>query len=151
MELGMLIMPFCVKITFEIDKNDDWLNGLDTVNEFFMDKDIYPTGPIIFQKKSIGIGEYEYTAYISLNTELYDIPELNIEYLDMLEVGPTLSEKCFEESEFEQVYNQIELTAKENEIQILDQPYYHVMVDYFGGSVFEIYAQLELSDGDDSE
>ncbi|PTG48926.1 DUF5085 family protein [Staphylococcus cohnii] len=151
MELGMLIMPFCVKITFEIDKNDDWLDGLDTVNEFFMDKDIYPTGPIIFQKKSIGIGEYEYTAYISLNTELYDIPELNIEYLDMLEVGPTLSEKCFEESEFEQVYNQIELAAKENEIQILDQPYYHVMVDYFGGSVFEIYAQLELSDGDDSE
>ncbi|RIM69750.1 DUF5085 family protein, partial [Staphylococcus arlettae] len=74
MELGMLIMPFCVKITFEIDKNDDWLNGLDTVNEFFMDKDIYPTGPIIFQKKSIGIGEYEYTAYIPLNTELYDIP-----------------------------------------------------------------------------
>nr|WP_241956022.1 DUF5085 family protein [Staphylococcus arlettae] len=144
-------MPFCVKITFEIDKNDDWLDGLDTVNEFFMDKDIYPTGPIIFQKKSIGIGEYEYTAYISLNTELYDIPELNIEYLDMLEVGPTLSEKCFEESEFEQVYNQIELAAKENEIQILDQPYYHVMVDYFGGSVFEIYAQLELSDGDDSE
>ena len=115
-----------------------------------MDKDIYPTGPIIFQK-SIGIGEYEYTAYIPLNTELYDIPELNIEYIDMLEVGPTLSEKCFEESEFEQVYNQIELTAKENEIQILDQPYYHVMVDYFGGSVFEIYAQLELSDGDDSE
>lgn len=30
----MLIMPFCVKITFEIDKNDNWLNALDTVNEF---------------------------------------------------------------------------------------------------------------------
>ncbi len=41
MEVGMLIMPFCVKITFEIDKNDNWLNALDTVNEFFMDKDIY--------------------------------------------------------------------------------------------------------------
>ena len=41
MEVGMLIMPFCVKITFEIDKNENWLNALDTVNEFFMDKDIY--------------------------------------------------------------------------------------------------------------
>ncbi|WP_241008828.1 DUF5085 family protein, partial [Staphylococcus sp. EG-SA-23] len=40
-----------VKITFEIDKNDNWLNALDTVNEFFMDKDIYPTGPIIFQRE----------------------------------------------------------------------------------------------------
>ncbi|MGW8008081.1 DUF5085 family protein [Staphylococcus xylosus] len=144
-------MPFCVKITFEIDKDDDWLDGLDTVNEFFMDKDIYPTGPIIFQKRPIGISEYEYTAFISLNTELHDIPELNIEYIDMLEIGPTLSEKCFEESEFEQVYSQIELAAKENEVKVLDQPYYHVMVDYFGGSVFEIYAQLELSDGDHSE
>ncbi|PTL05715.1 DUF5085 family protein, partial [Staphylococcus gallinarum] len=54
MELGMLIMPFCVKITFEIDKNDNWLEGLDTVNEFFLDKYMYLTGPIIFQKRSIG-------------------------------------------------------------------------------------------------
>ncbi|PTI28149.1 DUF5085 domain-containing protein [Mammaliicoccus vitulinus] len=151
MELGMLVMPFCVKITFEIDKEDNWLTGLETVNEFFMDKDIYPTGPIIFQREPVGIGEYEYTAYISLNKELQDIPELNIEYIDMLEVGPTLSEKCFEEDEFEQVYNQIELAAKENNINIIDQPYYHVMVDYFGGSVFEIYAQLELNEGDYNE
>ncbi|WP_342610497.1 DUF5085 family protein [Staphylococcus hsinchuensis] len=148
MELGMLVMPFCVKITFDIDEDDDWIEGLDTVNEFFKDKDIYPTGPIVFQRKPIGIGEFEYTAYISLNDELKDIPELNIEYIEMLEVGPTLSEKCFEEEEFEQVYSQIEFAAKENNLQIKDQPYYHVMVDYFGGTAFEIYAQLELSDGD---
>lgn len=35
MELGMLIMPYCVKITYEIDENDDWLEGLDTINDFF--------------------------------------------------------------------------------------------------------------------
>ncbi|WP_232166659.1 DUF5085 family protein [Staphylococcus gallinarum] len=75
-------MPFCVKITFEIDKNDNWLEGLDTVNEFFLDKYMYLTGPIIFQKRSIGIGEYENTAYISLNTELHDILELNVFRLD---------------------------------------------------------------------
>ncbi|WP_323703693.1 DUF5085 family protein [Mammaliicoccus sp. Dog046] len=151
MELGMLVMPFCAKITFEIDKDDDWLEGLDTVNEFFMDKDIYPTGPIIFQRESIGIGEFEYTAYIALNNELHDIPELNIEYIDMLEVGPTLSEKCFEEEEFEQVYKQIEVAAHENGIAIVDKPYYHVMVDYFGGTAFEIYAQLELNEDDSHE
>lgn len=48
MEVGMLIMLFCVKIIFEIDKNDNWLNVLDIVNEFFMDKDIYLIGFIIF-------------------------------------------------------------------------------------------------------
>lgn len=50
----MLVMPFCVKIIFEIDKEDNWLTGLETVNEFFMDK---------------------------------DIPDLNIEYIDTLEIG----------------------------------------------------------------
>lgn len=54
-------MPYCVKITFEVDKNDDWLDGLDTVNEFFMDKDIYPTGPIIFQKNQ--------SELVSMNTQ----------------------------------------------------------------------------------
>ncbi|BBD90594.1 DUF5085 family protein [Staphylococcus caprae] len=151
MELGMLIMPYCVKITYEIDENDDWLEGLDTINDFFMDKDIYPTGPIVFQRKSIGLGEFKYTAYISLNNELQDIPELNIEYIDVLEVGPTLSEKCFDEEEFEQVYRQIETAAKDNDISIKDEPYYHVMVDYFGGTAFEIYAQLEVNDGEVNE
>ncbi|MFR6967342.1 DUF5085 family protein, partial [Streptococcus pneumoniae] len=41
-------------------------NALDTVNEFFMDKDIYPTGPIIFQRELAGLGEYKYSAYIAL-------------------------------------------------------------------------------------
>ncbi|MFT2155710.1 DUF5085 family protein [Staphylococcus epidermidis] len=149
MELGMLIMPYCVKITFEIDKEENWLESLDTVNEFFIDKDIYPTGPIIFQRKLIGINEYQYTVFISLNDELQHIPELNIEYIDMLEVVPTLSEKCFNEDEFEQVYKEINLAAENNDLSVIDQPYYHVMVDYFGGTVFEIYAQLEI--GDDNE
>ncbi|MEX2948700.1 DUF5085 family protein [Staphylococcus warneri] len=149
MELGMLVMPFCVKITFEIDKEENWLEGLDTVNEFFIDKDIYPTGPIIFQREPVGINEYQYTVFISLNDELQNIPELNIEYIDMLEIGPTLSEKCFDEDEFEQVYQEINLAAENNDLSVIDQPYYHVMVDYFGGTVFEIYAQLEIGDGNE--
>ncbi|MDU9352128.1 DUF5085 family protein [Staphylococcus warneri] len=149
MELGMLVMPFCVKVTFEIDKEENWLEGLDTVNEFFIDKDIYPTGPIIFQREPVGINEYQYTVFISLNDELQNIPELNIEYIDMLEIGPTLSEKCFDEDEFEQVYQEINLAAENNDLSVIDQPYYHVMVDYFGGTVFEIYAQLEIGDGNE--
>ena len=34
----MLVMPFCVKVTFEIDKEENWLEGLDTVNEFLLIK-----------------------------------------------------------------------------------------------------------------
>ncbi|HDP4603006.1 TPA: DUF5085 family protein, partial [Staphylococcus aureus] len=33
-------------------------------------------------------------------------------------------------------------------IKILNQPYYHVMVDYFGGTAFEIYAQVDLDESE---
>ncbi len=142
----MLIMPYCVKITFQIDESEDWLEALDTVNDFFVDKDIYPMGPIMFTRKPVGIGEYQYSVYISLNSELKDIPELNIEYINMLEVVPTLSEKCFEEDEFEIVYKNIQEAATANNLKLKNKPYYHVMVDYFGGSVFEIYAELDVEE-----
>lgn len=42
MELGMLIMPYYVKMTFDINKEKNWLEDLDTVNEFLMeDYNIY--------------------------------------------------------------------------------------------------------------
>lgn len=146
MELGMLVMPFCVKVNFEMDIEGEWLEGLDIINDFFIDNDIYPTGPIIFKREPIGLDEYLYTVYLSLNTELYDIPELNIQYIDMLEVAPTLSERCFEEEEFELVYKNIKNAAKANNIRIKDKPFYHVMVDYMGGTAFEVYAELEVED-----
>ncbi len=31
----MNVMPYFVKITFEINKEENWLKGLDTVNEFY--------------------------------------------------------------------------------------------------------------------
>ncbi|WRN71426.1 hypothetical protein UM760_10125 [Staphylococcus aureus] len=46
-----------------------------------MDKDIYQLILYNFPKKLAGLGEYKYTAYIALNDELQDIPELNIKYI----------------------------------------------------------------------
>ena len=55
----MFIMPYYVKITFEIDKEVNWLENLDAVNEFLMMK-IHPTEPIVFQRGLVGINEYQY-------------------------------------------------------------------------------------------
>ena len=32
---GNVNHAICVKITYEIDENDDWLEGLDTINDFY--------------------------------------------------------------------------------------------------------------------
>ncbi|UEX90014.1 DUF5085 family protein [Staphylococcus ratti] len=150
MDVGMLVMPHCAKITFEMDEDGDWLEGLDTVNAFFMDEDVYPTGPIIFKRETVGLGEIQYTAYLALNQPINDIPEFNIEYVDMLEVAPTISERCFEEEEFDFVYKKIEFFSEEHGFHLVNQPYYHVMIDYPGGKVFEIHAEIaSIEDLDD--
>ncbi|ARJ51002.1 DUF5085 family protein [Staphylococcus lutrae] len=151
MDVGMLIMPHCAKVTFEIDKEGDWLEGLDIVNEFFLDKDVYPTGPIIFKREAVGLGEIEYTVYIALNQPIQDIPEFNIEYVDLLEVAPTITERCFEEEEFDLVYKKIEFIANENGFHLEKRPYYHVMIDYPGGKAFEIHAEIASIEESDNE
>lgn len=142
----MLVMPMCAKISFQA-KDDEWLDGLAEVNKFFMDDEIYPTGPIAFTRRSIGLGEHAYSAYISLNDEINAIPELNIEYEEILLIHPTVSGKCFEEKEFDKVYKEIESYCRDHDFKLdLNEPFYHVMVDYFGGTVFEIHAKLDISD-----
>jgi len=71
----MFMMPIYVKITFEIDKEVNWLENLDAVNEFLMMK-IHPTGPIIFQRGLVGINEYPDTIFI-FKMKSYKVYELN--------------------------------------------------------------------------
>ena len=70
----MLVMPYYVKITIGINKKN-WLEDLDTVNEFLLMK-IHPTGPVIFQRELIGINEYPDTIFI-FKMKGYKVYELN--------------------------------------------------------------------------
>lgn len=69
------MMPIYVKITFEIDKEVNWLENLDAVNEFLMMK-IYPTKPVIFQRGLVRINEYQDTIFI-FKMKGYNVYELN--------------------------------------------------------------------------
>lgn len=71
----MFMMPIYVKITFEIDKEVNWLENLDAVNEFLMMK-IYPTKPVIFQRGLVRINEYQDTIFI-FKMKGYNVYELN--------------------------------------------------------------------------
>lgn len=110
MELDMLIMPNLVKVEFSIEP-EHWQDEVLKVKKFFIANDIYTTGPIIFTKEITGLGEMSYTTYIALNDEIEDIPELNIKYVSSLEVFPTISHKCFDDADFEQIYEEIKMFA----------------------------------------
>lgn len=140
----MLIMPNLAKVEFSIEP-EHWQDEMLKVKKFFIADDIYTTGPIIFTKEITGLGEMSYTTYISLNDEIEDIPELNIKYVPSLEVFPTISHKCFDDADFEQIYEEIKVFALDNDIVLKDQNFYHVMVDYFNGQVYEIHAEIDVS------
>ncbi|MHD0383746.1 DUF5085 family protein [Staphylococcus simulans] len=144
MELDVLIMPNLAKAEFSVEP-EHWQDEMLKVKRSFIDKDIYTTGPIIFTKEITGLGEISYTTYIALNDEIEDIPELNINYVPSLEVFPTISHKCFDDEDFEQIYEEIKVFALENDIILKDQNFYHVMVDYFNGQVYEIHAEIDVS------
>ncbi|AVO03093.1 DUF5085 domain-containing protein [Staphylococcus simulans] len=144
MELDVLIMPNLAKAEFSVEP-EHWQDEMLKVKRSFIDKDIYTTGPIIFTKEITGLGEISYTTYIALNDEIEDIPELNIKYVPSLEVFPTISHKCFDDEDFEQIYEEIKVFALENDIILKNQNFYHVMVDYFNGQVYEIHAEIDVS------
>ena len=107
-----------------------------------MSNDIYTMGPIIFNKEIVGMGEVNFVTYIPLNDEIEDIPELNIKYQPTLEVYPTISHKCFDEDDFEVVYEGIQTFASENDITLSDKPFYHVMSNYFGERFMKFMPKL---------
>lgn len=111
-----------------------------------MSNDIYTMGPIIFNKENMGMGEVNFVTYISLNEEIEDIPELNIKYQPTLEIYPTISHKCFDEEDFEAMYEDIQIFAFENDITLSDKPFYHVMSHYFGGEIYEIHAEINIDE-----
>ncbi|MGV3129730.1 DUF5085 family protein [Staphylococcus simulans] len=144
MELDILIMPNLAKVEFSIEP-EYWQDEMLKIKKFFIDDDIYTTGPIIFTKEITGLEKVSYTTYIALNDEIDDIPELNIKYVPSLEVFPTISHKCFDDEDFEEIYEAMKQFALENEIVLKDQNFYHVMVDYFNGQVYEIHAEIDVS------
>ncbi|SUM27545.1 DUF5085 family protein [Staphylococcus epidermidis] len=145
MELDVLIMPHIAKMEFSIHP-DYWKDEMKRIKEFFVSNDIYTMGPTIFNKEIVGMGEVNFITYIPLNDEIEEIPELNIKYQPTLEVYPTISHKCFDEDDFEVVYEGIQTFASENDITLSDKPFYHVMSNYFGGEIYEIHAEINIDE-----
>lgn len=102
-------------------------------------------GPVIFTKEVVGLEGVKYVVYIPVNAPIDPIPELGIEYQPLLEVYPTLSHKCLEDENIELVYQSIEEYALTNDIQLTERDYYHVMLEYAGGLVFEIHAEIDVN------
>lgn len=149
MELDVLIMPNLSKMEFSVHP-DYWKDEMIRVKQFFISNEIYTTGPIIFTREITGMAEMSFVTYMALNDEIEDIPELNIKYVPTLEIFPTISHKCFDDEDFEEVYKGIKNHALEHELTLSDKPFYHVMVDYFGGQAYEIHAEISM-DGVDME
>ncbi|MDK7115192.1 DUF5085 family protein [Staphylococcus pettenkoferi] len=143
MELNILLVPYCAKVEI-VTKEEEWYDELISIKEFFISEDVYTMGPVVFTKEVVGLEGVKYVVYIPLNAPIEPIPELSIEYQPLLEVYPTLSHKCLDDEDIEAVYQSIEEYALTNDIQLAERDYYHVMLEYAGGLVFEIHAEIDV-------
>lgn len=91
MELDALVMPNLAKMEFSINP-EYWKDEMSRIKSFFIDKRIYTVGPIVFTREVVGLDEMKFVTYISLNSEIDDIPELNIKFIPSIALLPTISQ-----------------------------------------------------------
>ncbi|QIH76491.1 DUF5085 family protein [Macrococcoides canis] len=144
-EIDMILLPDCAKIELELEKKT-WLSDFSKINDFFIDREYYQTGPVVFTKEFLSLDADKYVAYVPLNKEIPNIPELNLEYIELLHVLPTVSTKCLNDDDFDAAYKEIRDFCRESDLIITNNNFYHVMLDYPGGVLFEIHAQVEAGD-----
>lgn len=143
MDLDLLLLPDVIKKEVVIE-DDNWIDTLVELQSYFLQYEIYITGPLIFTREMIGLSTYKYTIFIPIDREISLESNSDLEYIPIFDVAPTVSQRCLSEDEFEETYNKIENFANENNISLKQQPYYHVMIDVLGDSIFDIYAEIEM-------
>lgn len=141
-KIDALVMPYLAKTEISATP-EKWSEEVTSIKEMFVEEDIYTVGPIIYTEVPIGLDEKSYITYIPINQEI-DKSDFNIEFLQSIELFPTISHKCFEKEEFDEVYQKIRNFSMENNIILKEQPFYHVILEYAGGNLYEIHAEVDL-------
>lgn len=107
-----------------------------------IEKGLYPTGPIIYQKTPLESGEQEYKLYVSVNHPVDIKEEGDISFLPKLEVPEGLCIRHLsEDDEVEKEYLILEECAKNNHME-LKKPFFHICMNVYGETVIDIFAPI---------
>ncbi|WP_075721936.1 DUF5085 family protein [Roseburia sp. 499] len=107
-----------------------------------IEKGLYPTGPIVYQKTALENGEHEYKLYVSVNHPVDIKEERGISFIPKLEVQEGLCMRHLsEDDDVEKEYLVLEECARKNHME-LEKPFFHICMNVYGETVVDIFAPI---------
>jgi len=105
---------------------------------------LYATGPVIYQVANFSkeANEAEYTFYMPVNAPV-DMPENDkFAYQEVFEIKDGLVFRHADlDEDIEVSYDAIKLAADANQFK-LQEPFYNIYLDVYGGGIIDIYAPI---------
>lgn len=129
----------CVK---NIMKQEEISKAALVLRTAIIEKGLYPTGPVVYQKTALENGEYEYKLYVSVNHPVEIKEERGISFIPKLQIKEGLCMRHLsEDDDVEKEYLILEECAKKNHLG-LKRPFFHICMNVYGETVIDIFAPV---------
>lgn len=129
----------CTKSTM---KQEDIGKAALVMRAVIIEKGLYPTGPIVYQKELLENGQYEYKLYVSVNHSVEIREERGISFIPKFEVPEGLCIRHLsEDDDVEKEYLILEECARKNHME-LEKPFFHICMNIYGETVIDIFAPI---------
>ena len=109
-----------------------------SLKKHIIKQDFYPTGPTIYTyEKNEG-----YRVGVTVNTGVILEEENVLSFQEKIELPNCIYVRVFDE-DMDNVYEKMYEYAKENNLKVIDNIFYHVLLDVYGEVIIDVYLQVE--------
>lgn len=146
-----LVMNNVITVKKAVMSEKDFDEAALALRSAVIEKGLYPTGPIVYQKELLADGMCEYTLYVSVNQAVEIQEKGMVSFIPKLEVKQGLCIRHVSEGDvMESEYILLEECARRNQIN-LQKPYYHVCMNVYGETIVDVFAAMkEENENDDN-
>ena len=124
-------------LTKSVDKGEIILRA-NTLKKHIIEQNFYSTGPTLYtcnKKEGYRVGA---TVNTSVILENYNI----LSFYEKIELSKCIYARVFGEN-MDNVYQQMYEYANKNNLKVIDNTFYHVLLDVYGEVITDVYLQVE--------
>lgn len=109
-----------------------------SLKKHIIKQDFYPTGPTIYtHEKNEG-----YRVGVTVNAGVILEEENVLSFQEKIELPKCIYVRVVDE-DMDKVYKKMYEYAKENNLEVIDNIFYHVLLDVYGEVITDVYLQVE--------
>lgn len=146
MGIEMCSLVFDNILTYKVEqKKRDWQDGIYTMEDFTLNKDVYKNGPLFFsfEQNATDPESGQFTYYLPINSpvELSEENEFAFEESLILDRA-LLLRQADEEVDFYAAYEKIKSYANAHKMEMEDT-YYCVLLEVYGDYIIDLYVPIK--------